>query len=413
MSYKLFTLGVLRRELALRQASRLAMRLFLPGFCVSSAKALALEQERHEKELRAARMLANRRARGTTGKGKGRGASKGKGKGVESKQAPTVRAIRWETMGRQDVKGTIFDRRRGSIMPGLFGATVAAMQAKRSDEVLSAAPRSPGSPDGTLQNMSAVYSSMLDVFSNEKSSKGKSGKGGGSSSGGGGGGSGGGSGGGKKKEKGGKTLQLDQGAAKNIEIAIAGTLGKMSLEAAADAIRSLDFEAMPSSTAETLLNAKQAFEIGAVAPVKRHIDDGKEPIDESYSLTDRFIAKVVVGVPACVLRLRCMAFMGTMRELEEEVVDRSELLLAVCEEVKASRKFKLLLRDVILPLGNHLNETAGNKAAGAAGIRMSSLNQTVMLRSRSGASFLEFIVETLWRHSRRLLAVVDEFPSLM
>jgi len=36
-----------------------------------------------------------------------------------------------------------------------------------------------------------------------------------------------------------------------------------------------------------------------------------------------------------------------------------------------------------------------------------------MLRSRSGASFLEFIVETLWKHSKRMLAVVDDFPTLM
>lgn len=247
---------------------------------------------------------------------------------------------------------------------------------------------------------------MLDVFSNEKKESGKKGKGKGRASGAAGAG-------GKKKDKAKKSLQQDQGAAKNIEIAIAGTLGRMDLNDAAEAIRRLDFESMSSSVAETLLNAKQAFDPMAVNPVKRHIEDKKEPIDESYSLADRFIAKIVVGVPACILRLRCMAFMGSMAELEDDVLDRTGLLLAVCDEVKASRQFKLLLRDVILPLGNHLNETAGHKAAGAAGIKMSSLNQTVMLRSRSGASFLEFIVETLWKHSRRLLAVVDDFPSLM
>ena len=56
-------------------------------------------------------------------------------------------------------------------------------------------------------------------------------------------------------------------------------------------------------------------------------------------------------------------------------------------------RFKALLRDVILPLGNKLNE--GSKKGSAAGFRVGSLKKLLEVKGSTNISLLEYIIDRL------------------
>lgn len=153
-SIKMAAFGSFVGAVRQRRSMNVATRVFFPGFCAMSVRWLQEEEEAKERQERAARMKANRAKAGGKGKGKGKGKGAKGAKGGE-KNLPKVRSLRWETMDKGDVKGTIFDRRRGSIMPGLFGQSGGMAGMFGSPPASGgvgpgSGPTSPGSPPHTL-----------------------------------------------------------------------------------------------------------------------------------------------------------------------------------------------------------------------------------------------------------------------
>ncbi len=71
---------------------------------------------------------------------------------------------------------------------------------------------------------------------------------------------------------------------------------------------------------------------------------------------EKYILEVVVRVPRVYEKLLCMEFCCKLDELRQSVLEPILKLRGACTEIRNSTRFKALLRDVILPLGNRLNE---------------------------------------------------------
>jgi len=126
---------------------------------------------------------------------------------------------------------------------------------------------------------------------------------------------------------------------------------------------------------------------------------------------ERFIKEVVVQVPFLPTRLAAMEFKLLMPELLASSQERLDTIGGATAEVENSKRFGRLLLDVILPLGNKLN--ALSRKGTAAGFKLSSLNKLVQTKSATGESFLRFIVEGLLEQAPTLLAVAEDFPTLL
>jgi hypothetical protein len=203
-------------------------------------------------------------------------------------------------------------------------------------------------------------------------------------------------------------LIQDDGARKLISIGAGSALRGVTMEQIAQAIAEMDVEKLGGvESAEALLNMAPAFSDAIIRDVLGFTGDV-----EKLDLPERFVLECVARVPLAQEKLRVMVSSGTMSESLAFVIHRSEGITEVCREIKASTRFRFLLRDVIVPLGNQLN--SGTKYGGATGVRIDSLNTLVQTRSGSGQSFLRFVVEGLLSSEDgvELLQMVDDFPTL-
>jgi hypothetical protein len=96
------------------------------------------------------------------------------------------------------------------------------------------------------------------------------------------------------------------------------------------------------------LNCYDASTVRAVASYK----DDPALLDSPA----RYLLEVVSAVPRAYEKLACMEFICKLDELKTSVTEPVSKLRTACSDVRKSLRFKALLRDVILPLGNKLNE---------------------------------------------------------
>ncbi len=107
-----------------------------------------------------------------------------------------------------------------------------------------------------------------------------------------------------------------------------------------------------------------------------------------------------------------MEFRAVLPELGDTLNERLDLIISSCQELKLSRKLNTMLIDIILPLGNRLNQ--GSRKAMAAGIRIGSLNKIVQTKAQTGDTFLRFIVEGIVANgANKLLLLHEDFPQLL
>ena len=121
------------------------------------------------------------------------------------------------------------------------------------------------------------------------------------------------------------------------------------------------------------------------------------------------LAAEICCLPGARQLLSVMATDAAAAELQAGVCARLGLLARVCTEVLASEGLATLLRDVILPLGNRLNEGSGGSAQG---FRLASLGKLVQTKGVSGQTFLQFIVEGLLERAPGLCEVAGGEGSL-
>lgn len=132
---------------------------------------------------------------------------------------------------------------------------------------------------------------------------------------------------------------------------------------------------------------------------------------ERLDLPERYVAVVVLGVPGAEARLKVMQFMATMEEaLVSLEVDISTLSKAF-SQVRESPLLRELLRDVILPLGNRMNE--GSRAEGAAGLRLSSLQKLGATRSNANQTLLQYVASKLCLAGSPIVNMPDELDGVV
>ena len=92
-----------------------------------------------------------------------------------------------------------------------------------------------------------------------------------------------------------------------------------------------------------------------------------------------------------------MAVLAYRGQLDEAVVDARNRISAIATAsaaVKKSLRFRRLLVDVLLPMGNKLN-AADKRKGGAKGVKMNGLAKLAQTKNSAGVSLLRFAVETL------------------
>lgn len=76
------------------------------------------------------------------------------------------------------------------------------------------------------------------------------------------------------------------------------------------------------------------------------------------------------------------------------VIDKLDLATAACDEVRESSRFRRMMRDVILQVGNQLN--AGSARGAAVGFKLASLG-ALNISGFDGTPLMRFIIENLMK----------------
>eukprot|EP01138_Halocafeteria_seosinensis_P015886 gb/GECG01016212.1/.p1 GENE.gb/GECG01016212.1/~~gb/GECG01016212.1/.p1 ORF type:complete len:1214 (+),score=166.87 gb/GECG01016212.1/:1-3642(+) len=206
---------------------------------------------------------------------------------------------------------------------------------------------------------------------------------------------------------------LDSRKGRNAAIALRGCLGKRPLEDVRKALEDLDINKLGGiDTAETLAGL-ELFDDSVAHQVRQY--SGSESM---LDLPEKFILHVVSSVSHARSRLRTMVFLSTYEAVAEQLAEQLGKLEFACSEIQQSKRLSTLLADVILPLGNRLNERS--QKSHAAGLRLRSLDKILKTTTQTGVSFIRFVIEGLMEMDRtnpgmvsKLLQVNDDFPELL
>eukprot|EP00946_MAST-07B_sp_MAST-7B-sp1_P005125 g5125.t1 len=104
--------------------------------------------------------------------------------------------------------------------------------------------------------------------------------------------------------------------------------------------------------------------------------------------------------------LYCKSFDENLKPLDTNL----NLLMRACREVLSSERLPKIMH-YILMLTNHLNQ--GGRNANISGIRLSGLGKICVTKSGKGQTLLHFMIDKLYVKSPTLLALEDDFPSLV
>lgn len=332
------------------------------------------------------------------------------------REGPKTKNLFWDTL--RDVKGTIFEAQRGPGGGGVNTPSPTIPLDSLFDDVYEAfAAKAKAAPRPLAAAASPLVSAQAGVRGGsmglEDSAVGASGSGTPSDS---------------PSGVGGFTERIPLNLGKvqqNVDIALS-KLGKPPYDRIALAIANGDIDGVggsdvvammlglpaelwASSTTEPVLKwaasvraAATASGEGPLAPFSWH--------KHKLSPAERFIIEVVGTVPNLRAKLSVMQFVGLFREMHEAMQSGVASLVAACSELRESAKLQVFLAQVVLPLGNKLNE--GTKKAGAEGIRLKSLSQLVSTKGATGSTVLEYIASKLHSQDSDLQTLSKEFPHL-
>ncbi|KAA0165968.1 hypothetical protein FNF31_01582 [Cafeteria roenbergensis] len=204
------------------------------------------------------------------------------------------------------------------------------------------------------------------------------------------------------------SLIADAKTQRALGIGIAGAVRGTTLDELSKGIAQLDADALGGlDAAEALLGMMEEVPPEAEAAVRSFQGD-----PSTLDLPEQFILRCVVEVPRAKERLALATAQASLSDSMRIVRQRAELVEKACAEVRGSWRFRFLLRDVVVPIGNQLN--AGTKLGQAAGVRIDTLSSLVQTRAADNRTFLRFIVEGLVESDdgADLLHVVDDFPTI-
>lgn len=239
----------------------------------------------------------------------------------------------------------------------------------------------------------SLLENILDRFSTKVAGKGGAG-GGGPGSGEGGGADG--AGGSKKRTK--ELKVLDQKAAQNLSILLAGPVKHISYEELRLCILRCDTSVLTENLLQALIQYIPAPD--QLNRLKEHEKDYDNLAEaEQFSIS-------ISGIKRLVPRLKSLVFKQRYPELVQDCKPHIVAATAACEEVKRSKKFAKIL-ELILLIGNIMN--TGSKNAQSVGFDISYLPKLNSTKDRFNKdTLLHFLVEYIERNYPELLSFGDE-----
>eukprot|EP01138_Halocafeteria_seosinensis_P010594 gb/GECG01010818.1/.p1 GENE.gb/GECG01010818.1/~~gb/GECG01010818.1/.p1 ORF type:complete len:2050 (+),score=324.58 gb/GECG01010818.1/:1-6150(+) len=413
-SLKFFAFGYLRLQARYRTVRRVFARVFTMGYLVSSIK-------REHKRLEKARMQALKKAREKQAKQHG--------------NKPKLRGVHWELL--DDIKGTIWDEPGKVAHPGSEEesddtphkaskakdlAHLLGLETHLAKYILqSSHEKQRGSIDSDAvaqgdpikhKVIGQLFPDLHEQFGgsnagtknggNANASEGKSET--------------------RKKvaKKKAETI-FDGKTSQNMNIALSRV--KMPFEELRDYIERADLESIGGIETVQLLSGLNAYSTQVTKPVKEHVDkkleeEGNDNSGENSSakivrqlgLAEQYVWTISLGVDCIRDKLDALDFMGTYRESLSVQQYNLNIVRAACDEIVGSVKFASLLRDILLPLGNKLNE--GSRRGVAVGFRVSTLKALAQTKANNQMNLLEYVIDRLETRKSAIIDLKEDFQHL-
>ncbi len=200
---------------------------------------------------------------------------------------------------------------------------------------------------------------------------------------------------------------LPSNVAQNASITVRGALGKRPMEAVIACVANMDVDALGGmDVASALMKLSPIYEEKAAA-----LSSFAGPLDK-LAAGEQFLILVARELPTFFARLKVLELQFSLPELAASFFNRCSLFSSICAEIRESKRLQTLLADVILPLGQKLNQ-GNRRLAACAGIRLSSLPELARVRGESGETFLQFVISSLLDKAPSVLEFGQDFPKLL
>jgi hypothetical protein len=208
-----------------------------------------------------------------------------------------------------------------------------------------------------------------------------------------------------KQSKGPKVVSvLDANDCKQAELVLSMLIRRLPLSEMREAIESMNDEALGGAeVALRLLRAEACYVPRNVARAKAE----KLLEDQKRSVADEYMLEVVDQVPFVQLRLKYMCFQEVFTELFERATANVGTLRSCIEELRSSDKYRTLLTQVVLPLGNKL------RGVQTRAFRITDLAKLHATKNSQGTTFLEVVVRFCVSNCPLLVDLDEEFGTII
>jgi hypothetical protein len=199
------------------------------------------------------------------------------------------------------------------------------------------------------------------------------------------------------------TTLLDITRANNVAIMLSRV--KLTLPGICNAILELD---------DTMLSIDDLKAISKQLPTRDEVERINGSLDEVDKLAkaDQYFAQIM-KIPRLQERLECMVYRRKLDLELEEIRPDLNTLRNASKELRASARFRVLLKAVLV-IGNELN--GGTFRGGAQGFQLDALLKLKETRTAKGGpacpTLLHYVAKVLLRKDPSLPAFMEELPSL-
>lgn len=131
---------------------------------------------------------------------------------------------------------------------------------------------------------------------------------------------------------------------------------------------------------------------------------------QQLDMAEQYVWKVSSKVQFVREKLHALTYMGKFNDSLAVQQYNLELLRAACDEILGSLKFSSLLRDVLLPIGNKLNE--GTRRGVAVGFKLSTLKTLCQTKANNEMNLLEYVLDKLDSRKSAIIDLEDDFQNL-
>jgi hypothetical protein len=217
-----------------------------------------------------------------------------------------------------------------------------------------------------------------------------------------------------KKEKKNKANILPQKENQNISMAVFKISKALSYEDLVENVKFLNAAGIGGDILEILKKLIQpinSFKANVLAwrPEGKSKTYELTPTDMKMMTPAEQLIWHLAPVPQLPLRINCMHFVATYKEIVGPLKQNSEVLAGASQAVLNSARLPKVM-EYILILANFLNK--GGQHENLSGIKLSGLSRVTMTKSNKGINLLQFLVTKLDTKDPDLLLLKDDFVSI-